>query len=78
MRSKFFNVTPLFWRFLGEFGLFWGNFQGISILRVSYFPHLPLDEWNIIFYVQKLIAATLDRFVRHDGQSYRVMHSLMQ
>jgi len=46
--------------------------------------NLPFDEWNTIFYDQKLTSAILDRLVhhgllvRHDGQSYRVRHSLMQ
>ena len=46
--------------------------------------NLPFDEWNTIFYDQKLTSAILDRLVhhgllvRHDGQSYRVKHSLMQ
>jgi DNA replication protein DnaC len=46
--------------------------------------NLPFDEWNTIFYDQKLTAAILDRLVHHgklilhDGQSYRLKHSKMQ
>ncbi|NCD15231.1 MAG: AAA family ATPase [Bacteroidia bacterium] len=46
--------------------------------------NLPFDEWNTIFYDQKLTAAILDRLVHHgrllmhDGQSYRLQHSTMQ
>ena len=46
--------------------------------------NLPFDEWNTIFYDQKLTAAILDRLVHHgkllmhEGQSYRLRHSKMQ
>jgi DNA replication protein DnaC len=46
--------------------------------------NLPFDEWNTIFYDQKLTTAILDRLVHHgllimhEGQSYRVQHSKMQ
>lgn len=46
--------------------------------------NLPFDEWNTIFYDQKLTAAILDRLVHHgkllmhEGQSYRLKHSQMQ
>ncbi len=46
--------------------------------------NLPFDEWNTIFYDQKLTAAILDRLVHHavlllhDGPSYRLKHSSMQ
>lgn len=46
--------------------------------------NLPFDEWNTIFYDQKLTAAILDRLVHHglllmhDGQSYRLQYSQMQ
>lgn len=46
--------------------------------------NLPFDEWNTIFYDQKLTAAILDRLVHHgkllvhDGPSYRLRHSAMQ
>lgn len=46
--------------------------------------NLPFDEWNTIFYDQKLTAAILDRLVHHgllivhDGPSYRLKHSAMQ
>lgn len=46
--------------------------------------NLPFDEWNTIFYDQKLTGAILDRLVHHDlllihdGQSYRLKHSDMQ
>ena len=46
--------------------------------------NLPFDEWNTIFYDQKLTTAILDRLVHHglllmhDGQSYRLQHSKMQ
>ena len=45
--------------------------------------NLPFDEWNTIFYDQKLTTAILDRLVHHglllmhDGPSYRVQHSEM-
>ena len=46
--------------------------------------NLPFDEWNTIFYDQKLTTAILDHFVHHgllllhEGQSYRLQHSKMQ
>ncbi len=46
--------------------------------------NLPFDEWNTIFYDQKLTAAILDRLIHHglllmhDGQSYRLQNSQMQ
>lgn len=46
--------------------------------------NLPFDEWNTIFYDEKLTTAILDRIVHHghlimhNGQSYRVRHSKMQ
>lgn len=46
--------------------------------------NLPFDEWNTIYYDQKLTAAILDRLVHHgkllvhDGPSYRLRHSAMQ
>lgn len=46
--------------------------------------NLPFDEWNTIFYDQKLTTAILDRLVHHglllmhEGQSYRIRHSKMQ
>lgn len=46
--------------------------------------NLPFDEWNTIFYDQKLTTAILDRLVHHglllmhEGQSYRLQHSKMQ
>lgn len=46
--------------------------------------NLPFDEWNTIFYDQKLTAAMLDRIVHHgklimhNGPSYRLQNSLMQ
>ena len=46
--------------------------------------NLPFDEWNTIFYDQKLTTAILDRLVHHglllmhDGPSYRVKNSEMQ
>lgn len=46
--------------------------------------NLPFDEWNTIFYDEKLTTAILDRLVHHgrlilhEGQSYRVLHSMMQ
>lgn len=46
--------------------------------------NLPFDEWNTIFYDQKLTTAILDRLVHHglllmhEGQSYRLQHSQMQ
>ena len=46
--------------------------------------NLPFDEWNTIFYDQKLTTAILDRLVHHglllmhQGQSYRIRHSKMQ
>ena len=46
--------------------------------------NLPFDEWNTIFYDQKLTTAILDRLVHHglllmhEGQSYRLLHSNMQ
>ena len=46
--------------------------------------NLPFDEWNTIFYDQKLTTAILDRLVHHgllfmnEGQSYRLLHSQMQ
>jgi DNA replication protein DnaC len=46
--------------------------------------NLPFDEWNTIFYDQKLTTAMLDRLVHHglllmhEGQSYRLQHSKMQ
>lgn len=46
--------------------------------------NLPFDEWNTIFYDEKLTTAILDRIVHHghlimhDGQSYRIRHSKMQ
>lgn len=46
--------------------------------------NLPFDEWNTIFYDQKLTTAILDRLVHHglllmhEGQSYRLKHSKMQ
>ena len=45
--------------------------------------NLPFDEWNTIFYDQRLTTAILDRLVHHglllmhDGPSYRVRHSEM-
>ena len=45
--------------------------------------NLPFDEWNTIFYDQKLTTAILYRLVHHgillmhDGPSYRVQHSQM-
>ena len=46
--------------------------------------NLPFDEWNTIFYDQKLTTAILDRLVHHglllmhEGQSYRIRNSKMQ
>lgn len=46
--------------------------------------NLPFDEWNTIFYDEKLTTAILDRpvhhgrLILHEGQSYRVLHSMMQ
>ena len=46
--------------------------------------NLPFDEWNTIFYDQKLTMAILDRLVHHglllmhEGQSYRFHHAKMQ
>ena len=46
--------------------------------------NLPFDEWNTIFYDEKLTTAILDRVVHHghlimhNGPSYRVRHSIMQ
>ncbi|RLK62417.1 hypothetical protein D3H64_09895 [Atopobacter sp. AH10] len=46
--------------------------------------NLPFNEWNTIFYDQKLTAAILDRMVHHgllimhEGESYRLRHSSMQ
>ncbi|MGI6752543.1 MAG: IS21-like element helper ATPase IstB [Anaerovoracaceae bacterium] len=46
--------------------------------------NLPFDEWNTIFYDEKLTTAILDRIVHHghlimhNGASYRVRHSKMQ
>lgn len=46
--------------------------------------NLPFDEWNTIFYDEKLTTAILDRLVHHghllmhEGQSYRLRHSAMQ
>ena len=46
--------------------------------------NLPFDEWNTIFYDEKLTTAILDRVVHHghlimhNGQSYRLKHSKMQ
>ena len=46
--------------------------------------NLSFDEWNTIFYDEKLTAAMLDRLVHHglliihDGPSYRLTHSSMQ
>lgn len=46
--------------------------------------NLPFDEWNTIFYDEKLTTAILDRIVHHghlimhNGQSYRITHSKMQ
>ncbi len=46
--------------------------------------NLPFDEWNTIFYDEKLTTAILDRIVHHghlimhNGQSYRIRHSKMQ
>lgn len=46
--------------------------------------NLPFDEWNTIFYDQKLTTAILDRLVHHgllilhEGQSYRLKNSKMQ
>ncbi|MFA5536815.1 MAG: IS21-like element helper ATPase IstB [Bacillota bacterium] len=46
--------------------------------------NLPFDEWNTIFYDEKLTTAILDRIVHHghlimhNGQSYRIKHSKMQ
>ena len=46
--------------------------------------NLPFDEWNTIFYDQKLTTAILDRLVHHglllmhEGQSYRLQHAKMQ
>ncbi len=42
--------------------------------------NLPFDEWNTIFYDEKLTMAILDRVVHHghlvmhEGQSYRLSH----
>ena len=46
--------------------------------------NLPFNEWNTIFYDEKLTNAILDRLVQHgylinhDGASYRLTHSMMQ
>ncbi|MPM27067.1 IS21 family transposase ISCth15 [bioreactor metagenome] len=46
--------------------------------------NLPFNEWNTIFYDEKLTNAMLDRLVHHghliihNGPSYRFTHSLMQ
>lgn len=46
--------------------------------------NLPFDEWNTIFYDEKLTTAILDRIVHHghlimhNGPSYRIRHSTMQ
>lgn len=46
--------------------------------------NLPFDEWNTIFYDEKLTTAILDRvvhhghFIHHNGQSYRIRHSMMK
>lgn len=46
--------------------------------------NLPFDEWNTVFYDQKLTTAILDRIVHHgrlilhDGPSYRLHNSKMQ
>lgn len=46
--------------------------------------NLPFDEWNTIFYDQRLTTAILDRLVHHglllmhEGQSYRIRNSKMQ
>lgn len=46
--------------------------------------NLPFDEWNTIFYDQKLTTAILDRLIHHGllihhaGMSYRIVHSQMQ
>ena len=46
--------------------------------------NLPFDEWNTIFYDEKLTTAILDRIVHHghlimhNGQSYRIRYSKMQ
>lgn len=46
--------------------------------------NLPFDEWNTIFYDQKLTAAILDRLIHHGllinhvGMSYRLTYTQMQ
>ena len=46
--------------------------------------NLPFDEWNTIFYDEKLTMAMIDRIVHHghlimhEGQSYRLSHSKMK
>lgn len=46
--------------------------------------NLAFDEWNTIFYDEKLTTAILDRIVHHghlimhNGPSYRIRHSKMQ
>lgn len=46
--------------------------------------NLPFNDWNTIFYDEKLTNAMLDRLVHHgyliihDGPSYRLTHSQMQ
>ncbi|RLK63187.1 hypothetical protein D3H64_05225 [Atopobacter sp. AH10] len=46
--------------------------------------NLPFNEWNTIFYDQKLAVAILDRMVHHgllimhERDSYRLRHSSMQ
>ncbi len=46
--------------------------------------NLPFNEWNTIFYDEKLTMAMIDRIVHHghlvmyEGQSYRLSHSKMK